>query len=96
MILPDHLSSEIQTVTVSLETAKTEIGLVFSKMVKQTLQSESGSHAKNGLYKEMVHILDRELILTLRQELGNNHSQIAKHLGISRTTLLQKIKTLNM
>jgi transcriptional regulator with PAS, ATPase and Fis domain len=65
-------------------------------MVKQTLQSESGSHAENGLYKEMVHILDRELILALRQELGNNHSKIAKQLGISRTTLLQKIKTLDM
>ena len=96
VILPDHLPSEIQTFTVSLETAKTEIGSVFSKMVKQTLQSESGSHAENGLYKEMVHILDRELILALRQELGNNHSKIAKQLGISRTTLLQKIKTLDM
>ena len=96
VILPDHLPSEIQTFTVSLETAKTEIGSVFSKMVKQMLQNESGPHGENGLYKEMIQILDRELILALRQELGNNHSQIAKQLGISRTTLLQKIKTLNM
>ena len=68
----------------------------FELAVRKILDSPNTLSDQNNLYKTLTNSLDKELILALRQKTDNNYSKMAKLLGISRTTLWQKIKTLQI
>ncbi|MBP98024.1 hypothetical protein CMK18_18890 [Candidatus Poribacteria bacterium] len=100
VILPDHLPFEIRNfVSFNLDTENlrgTLFDETFELAVRKILDSPNTLSDQNNLYKTLTNSLDKELILALRQETNNNYSKMAKLLGISRTTLWQKIKTLQI
>ena len=90
VVLPDDLPSEIRaghqidTGTSYLETAL--------KSVLQDITKEAITQEKRGLYEEVIALLDKALIELVLDEFSGNHSKTAELLGMSRTTLLKKIK----
>jgi two-component system nitrogen regulation response regulator GlnG len=62
------------------------------KSVLQDITKEAIIQGKKGLYEEVVTLLDKALIELVLDEFSGNHSKTADLLGMSRTTLLKKIK----
>ena len=100
VILPDHLPSEIRNfVSFDLDNEnlrRTLFDETFELAVRKILDSPNTLSGQSNLYKTLTNSLDKELILALRQKTDNNYSKMAKLMGISRTTLWQKIKTLQI
>ena len=91
VILPDDLPSEIITGHEgrSTDVSQLEVSL---KSILQDATKEAITQGKQGLYEEMVAVLDKALIEIVLDEFSGNHSKTAELLGMSRTTLLKKIK----
>jgi two-component system nitrogen regulation response regulator GlnG len=91
VILPDDFPSEIHTggEIPSNDPSQLEISL---KSVLQDITKEAIIQGKKGLYEEVVTLLDKALIELVLDEFSGNHSKTADLLGMSRTTLLKKIK----
>ncbi len=94
VILPDDLPIEVQngnrhTATVGFSEMDIEISFraVLQRMIREAVAEE-----KDGLYEEVVAMLDKVLIGIILDEFSGNHSKTADLLGISRTTLIKKIK----
>ena len=100
VILTHHLPDEIRNFVPSNLAIETENISLFSEIfrmaVQKILSASNILSTEDRFYKALIRSFDRELILALRQELSNNHSKMAKRLGISRTTLWQKIKALEL
>ena len=62
------------------------------KSILQDITKEAITQGKKGLYEEVVTSLDKALIELVLDEFSGNHSKTADLLGMSRTTLLKKIK----
>jgi DNA-binding protein Fis len=62
---------------------------ILPTIVKRAIELE-----KDSLYDELINILDAELIPTVIKTCNQNQTQAAKLLGVSRTTLIQKMKKL--
>ena len=91
VILPDDLPAEIHTGYLADPTDAS--GLVTSfKSVLQDITKEAIAEEKSGLYEEVVATLDKALIELVLDEFSGNHSKTAELLGMSRTTLLKKIR----
>ena len=91
VILPDDLPPEIRAghQIDSTSVSQLEISL---KSVLQNITKEAITQGKQGLYEEVVALLDKVLIELVSDEFSGNHSKTAELLGMSRTTLLKKIK----
>lgn len=91
VILPDDLPPEIQTghQTDSTDSSQLE---VYLKSILQDITKEAITQGKRGLYEEVIALLDKSLIELVLNEFSGNHSKTAELLGMSRTTLLKKIK----
>ena len=91
VVLPDDLPPEIRTgqQTDPTGTSYLETSL---KSVLQDITKEAITQERRGLYEEVVALLDKALIELVLDELSGNHSKTAELLGMSRTTLLKKIK----
>ena len=94
VILPDDLPSEIRM--------GDKVGAADASQLETTLRSvlqdttkAAIAEGKNGLYEEVVALLDKTLIELVLDEFSGNHSKTAELLGMSRTTLLKKIKQSN-
>ena len=94
VILPDDLPPEIRIghQIDSTSTSQLEMSL---KSVLQDITKEAITQGKRELYAEVVALLDKSLIELVLDEFSGNHSKTADLLGMSRTTLLKKIKQSN-
>ena len=91
VILPDDLPAEIHTGNLAAPTDASELVTAF-KSVLQDVVKEAISQEKSELYDEVIATLDKALIELVLDEFSGNHSKTADLLGMSRTTLLKKIR----
>ena len=95
VILPEHLPPDILNYKGRTESnqAQLEKALesVLHGMVKDALTQE-----RETLYNEVINAVDRTLIQLIGEEFAQNQTKTAKLLGMSRTTLLQRIKKLGI
>ena len=95
VILPDDLPAEIQTgqgeLTSEVSYMETSLKNVLHNMTKAGIAGGS-----TQLYDEVLSILDQTLIELALTECSHNQSKTAELLGISRTTLIKKMKQHNI
>ena len=91
VILPDDLPPEIRTGAIADPTNTSQL-LTSLKSVLQDATKTAVAEGKQGLYEEIIAQLDKALIELVLDEFSGNHSKTAELLGMSRTTLLKKIK----
>lgn len=91
VILPDDLPVEIRTGYLADSTDTSQFLNAF-KSVLQNITKEAIAQGESGLYDEVVATLDKALIELVLNEFSGNHSKTADLLGMSRTTLLKKIR----
>ena len=94
VILPDDLPAEIRTGDLADPTDASELMTSF-KSVLHDVAKEAIAQEKSGLYEEIIATLDKALIELVLDEFSGNHSKTADLLGMSRTTLLKKIRQAN-
>jgi len=91
VILPDDLPSEIHAghspTTPDSSQLETSLKSVLRGITKTAIDEGS-----QQLYDDVVALLDKALIELALDECLDNHSKTAELLGISRTTLIKKIK----
>ena len=91
VILPDDLPAEVHTGYFADPTDTSELVTSF-KSILQDITKEAIAEEKSELYEEIVATLDKALIELVLDEFSGNHSKTADLLGMSRTTLLKKIR----
>ena len=94
VILPDDLPPEIRTGH-QIDPTSTSYLQESLKSVLQDITKAAITQKRQGLYEEVVALLDKALIELVSDEFSGNHSKTAELLGMSRTTLLKKIKQSN-
>jgi nitrogen regulation protein NR(I) len=95
VILPEHLPPEILNYKGMRESTQSRLEIVLESVLKETVK-DAVTRAHEALYDEVIDAVDRTLIKNLLEEVQDNQTKSAKILGISRTTLLQKIKKLEI
>lgn len=91
VILPEDLPTEIHTNLPEVVHDSHQLETIL----KSVLQDISKSAIANGgekLYDNVITLLDKTIINLALDECANNHSKTADLLGMSRTTLIKKIK----
>ncbi len=91
VILPEDLPIEIRTGVLTDSTDAPQLFTAF-KSILQDVTKAAIADEKSGLYEEVVATLDKALIELVLDEFSGNHSKTADLLGMSRTTLLKKIR----
>jgi two-component system nitrogen regulation response regulator GlnG len=91
VILPDDLPSEIRIGSEISPTDGSQLEVSLKSILQDTTR-EAIAQGKQGLYEDVVAVLDKALIELVLDEFSGNHSKTAELLGMSRTTLLKKIK----
>ena len=91
VILPDDLPSEIRIGSEISPTDGSQLEISLKSILQDTTR-EAIAQGKQGLYEDVVAVLDKALIGLVLDEFSGNHSKTAELLGMSRTTLLKKIK----
>ena len=91
VVLPDDLPPEIRMGN-AVNTADVSQLETTLRSVLQDTTKAAIAEGKNGLYEEVVAMLDKALIALVLDEFSGNHSKTAELLGMSRTTLLKKIR----
>ena len=91
VVLPDDLPPEVRTGQQTDPTGASHLETSL-KSVLQDITKEAIAQERRGLYEEVVALLDKALIELVLDEFSGNHSKTAELLGMSRTTLLKKIK----
>lgn len=91
VILPDDLPSEIHTghSPTTSDSSQLETSL---KSVLRGITKAAIANGSQQLYDDVVALLDKALIELALDQCSDNHSKTAELLGISRTTLIKKIK----
>ena len=95
VILPEHLPPEILNYKGTRQSTQSRLETVLESVLKEAVR-EAVMQARDGLYDEAIDAIDRALIKCVLDEVKGNQTKSAKLLGISRTTLLQKIKKLGI
>ena len=95
VILPEHLPPEILNYKGTRQSAQSRLETVLESVLKETVR-DAVMQARDGLYDEAIDAVDHALIRCVLDEVEGNQTKSAKLLGISRTTLLQKIKKLGI
>lgn len=95
VILPEHLPPEILNYKGRSQSTQSRLETVLESVLKETVR-DAVMQARNGLYDEAIDAVDHALIKCVLDEVEGNQTKSAKLLGISRTTLLQKIKKLGI
>ena len=91
VILPEDLPTEIHTRDLADPTDISQLVTAF-KSILQDVTRAAIADEKSRLYEEVVATLDKALIELVLDEFSGNHSKTADLLGMSRTTLLKKIR----
>ena len=91
VILPEDLPTEIHTgpSTVLPDASQLETSL---KSALQDIAKAGIAEGSKQLYDDVVTLLDKTIIELALDKCSNNHSKTAELLGISRTTLIKKMK----
>lgn len=95
VILPEHLPPEILNYKGTRQSTQSRLETVLESVLKETVR-DAVMQAREGLYDEAIDAVDHALIKCVLDEVEGNQTKSAKLLGISRTTLLQKIKKLGI
>ena len=95
IILPEHLPPEILHYKGRRGSSQSSLGIALESVLKETVR-DAVEQADESLYDEVIDAVDRALIKLVLEEVQSNQTKSAKLLGISRTTLLQKIKKLGL
>ena len=95
VLLPEHLPTEILNYKGRQQSSQSRLEVVLESVLKETVK-DAVTRAHEALYDEVIDAVDRTLIKNLLEEVQDNQTKSAKVLGISRTTLLQKIKKLEI
>ena len=95
VLLPEHLPTEILNYKGRQQSSQSRLEVVLESVLKETVK-DAVTRAHEALYDEIIDAVDRTLIKNLLEEVQDNQTKSAKVLGISRTTLLQKIKKLEI
>ena len=95
VILPEHLPPDILNYKGRSQSTQSRLETVLDAVLKETVR-DAVMQARDGLYDEVIDAVDRALIKCVLEEVEDNQTKSAKLLGISRTTLLQKIKKLGI
>lgn len=95
VILPEHLPPDIVNYERSAESNQAPLEPLLESIlyaaVKEALEQE-----KETLYDDVINATDSALIRLIIDKFGKNQTETAKLLGISRTTLAQRIKKLGI
>ncbi len=91
VILPEDLPTEIQPRALAGPTDVSQLVTAF-KSILQGVTKAAIPDGNSRLYEEVVATLDKALIELVLDEFSGNHSKTADVLGMSRTTLLKKIR----
>ncbi len=91
VILPDDLPEEIHTRAETATNARAYLEASLAAAL-QNVAKEAIAQENRALYSEMVALLDKTLIESVLNEFSGNQSKTAELLGMSRTTLLKKLK----
>ena len=95
VILPDHLPPEIANYERGSESNQAQLEQLLESIlhaaVKEGLEQE-----RETLYDDVINATDATLIRLIIDKFGKNQTEAAKLLGISRTTLAQRIKRLGI
>jgi nitrogen regulation protein NR(I) len=95
VLLPEHLPPEILHYKGRQQSSQSRLEVALESVLKETVK-DAVTRAHEALYDEVIDAVDRTLIKNLLEEVQDNQTKSAKILGISRTTLLQKIKKLEI
>ena len=95
VLLPEHLPPEILNYKGRQQSSQSRLEVALESVLKETVK-DAVTRAHEALYDEVIDAVDRTLIKNLLEEVQDNQTKSAKILGISRTTLLQKIKKLEI
>ncbi len=95
VLLPEHLPPEILNYKGRQQSSQSRLEVALESVLKGTVK-DAVARAHEALYDEVIDAVDRTLIKNLLEEVQDNQTKSAKVLGISRTTLLQKIKKLEI
>ena len=93
VILPDDLPTEIHAGHPDSTSDSSEIESTL-KSVLQGITKTAITEGSQQLYDDVVAMLDKAIIELALEECSDNHSKTAELLGISRTTLIKKMKRL--
>ena len=95
VLLPEHLPTEILNYKGRQQSSQSRLEVALESVLKETVK-DAVTRTHEALYDEVIDAVDRTLIKNLLEEVQDNQTKSAKVLGISRTTLLQKIKKLEI
>lgn len=94
VILPDDLPDEIHTPQDINTSDDTQLETSLKSILRGVTKTAISEGSKQ-LYDDVVSLMDKALIELALAECSNNHSKTAELLGISRTTLIKKMKQKN-
>ena len=91
VIMPADLPIEVQTgsrpTPANASLLETSLEATLHRVIQQAIADE-----KKGLYDDVIAMVDKVLVGLVLDEFSGNHSKTAELLGMSRTTLLKKIR----
>ena len=95
VILPEHLPPDIVNRERKSESNQVLLEQSLESILHATVK-EALSQEREMLYDEIINAVDTTLIRLIIEKFGQNQTESAKLLGISRTTLAQRIKKLGL
>ena len=95
VILPEHLPPDIVYHEQKSESNQAVLEQSLESILHATVK-EALSQEREMLYDEIINAVDSTLIRLIIDKFGQNQTETAKVLGISRTTLAQRIKKLGL
>ncbi|MDE0186109.1 MAG: sigma-54 dependent transcriptional regulator [Candidatus Poribacteria bacterium] len=95
IVLPEHLPPEIVGYRESKHSNRPELEKQLESALRPIID-EAVTDIRDSLYNEVIDAVDGALIRIVLDGADANQTKSAKLLGISRTTLLQKIKKLGI
>ena len=95
IVLPEHLPPEIVRYRESKHSNRPELEKQLESALRPIID-EAVTDNRDSLYNEVIDAVDGALIRIVLDGADANQTKSAKLLGISRTTLLQKIKKLGI
>ena len=95
VVLPEHLPPDIVNYEPKTELNQALLEQSLESILQATVK-EALSQEREMLYDEVINAVDSALIRLTINKFGQNQTETAKLLGISRTTLAQRIKKLGL
>lgn len=91
VIMPDDLPIEVQTgsslIPATASPLEDSLKTTLHRMIQEAIADENQT-----LYEEVISMVDKVLLGLVLDEFSGNHSKTAELLGMSRTTLIKKIR----